>query len=117
MDVPITKSSLTRPQTQLVELLQTVNFGRIEGLLISGGQPDFRREPRIIWRLKVGGENETRPEAAMRDFRLKDQVVELFRLIAQLEGGHSISIEVRHGLPFTVEAERCQEPTGEHPRG
>jgi hypothetical protein len=53
----------------------------------------------------------------MRDFRLKDQVVELFRLIAQLEGGHSISIEVRHGLPFTVEAERCQEPTGEHPRG
>ncbi|HRV31532.1 MAG TPA: hypothetical protein P5169_07450 [Kiritimatiellia bacterium] len=37
----ITKSSLTPPQARLVELMQRLNFGRIEDLHVRNGEPQF----------------------------------------------------------------------------
>ena len=45
-----TKSSLTAAQTQLVELLQAVNFGRVEGLQVTQGQPSFAPRPELFKR-------------------------------------------------------------------
>ncbi len=42
-----TKSSLTSPQRQLVELMQRLNFGRIENLHIRNGIPALI--PRLAW--------------------------------------------------------------------
>jgi len=38
---PITKSSLSEAQIRLVELLQALNFGRIERLRVIRGEPSF----------------------------------------------------------------------------
>jgi hypothetical protein len=100
-----TKSSLSAAQTQLVELLQAVNFGRVEALQVNQGQPSFDPPPRVIQKLKFGGENGSRAEFGYADFRLKHGVVELLELISSIKKGEIRSIEIRFGLPCTVELE------------
>ncbi len=39
------KSSLTRDQRELLETCQSVNFGRIENLVVQGGRPLFDPPP------------------------------------------------------------------------
>ena len=65
------KSSLSDPQRRLVELMQTLNFGRIEDLIIRGGEPVFDPAPRVIQKVKIGGENGPRTELTCADFLLK----------------------------------------------
>jgi len=101
----ITKSALTPGLAHLIELLQALNFGRIEALTIRGGQPVFDPPPRIIQKIKMGADNVPRPEMGYADFRLKDGVIELLEVIARLENGEIRSIEVRCGLPVNAEVE------------
>jgi hypothetical protein len=105
MNQPITKSSLSDAQRHLVDLLQRLNFGRIEGLHVRCGEPVFDPAPRVIQKLKMGGENAPRPEIALDDFLLKHQVIEMLQAIADLPDGFVLTIEVRHGLPHVIEAE------------
>ena len=100
-----TKSSLSAAQTQLVQLRQAVNFGRVEALQVTQGQPSFDPPPRVIQKLKFGGENGPRAEIGYGDFHLKHGVVELLELIGGMEQGEIRTIEIRFGLPFTVELE------------
>ena len=87
MNEPTTKSSLSYPLHRLVELMQFINFGRIESPRVQGGQPIFEPAPRIVQKLKMGGDNGPRPEAGLPDFWLKQQTVELLRAIAELGDG------------------------------
>jgi hypothetical protein len=112
MNGPTTKSSLSNPLHQLIELMQFINFGRIESLHVHGGQPVFEPAPRVIQKLKMGGENGPRPEAGLQDFWLKQQTVELLRAIAELGDGEVSVIEVKHGLPYSVEIERQPSQVG-----
>lgn len=105
MSHPPTKSSLTPAETTLVELMQTVNFGRIERLHVRRGEPAFSPAPQVIQKVKMGGDNASRAEAEFRDFRLKRGVVELLDLITRLGEGEIRSIEIRFGLPVTAEFE------------
>ena len=50
-----TKSSLPAGRKQLVETMQRINFGRIEGLDIRNGEPTFSSTTRIIQDIKLGG--------------------------------------------------------------
>ncbi len=100
------KSSLSNPQRHLVELMQRVNFGRIEDLTNPpGGEPIFDPAPKVIQKVKIGGENGPRPEVTCEDFLLKKQTIELLETITDLREGRVLAIDVRHGLPFTVEIE------------
>jgi hypothetical protein len=105
LNQPLTKSALKPGSARLIELLQELNFGRIEALTIRGGQPAFDPPPRVIQKLKMGGDNASRPEMGYADFRLKDGVIELLELIARLQDGEIRSIEVRCGLPVSAEVE------------
>jgi len=105
LNQPVTKSALKPGSARLVELLQALNFGRIEALAIRGGQPVFDPPPRIIQKLKMGADNAPRPEMDYADFRLRDGVIELLELIARLGNGEIRSIEVRCGLPVSAEVE------------
>ncbi len=98
----VSKVSLSERRRQLVELLQELNFGRIEDLVIRDGQPVLNPPPHIIREVKFGGENGPRPERATADFRLKAQVIELFTYFDQMQDGTIDVIEVKHGLPFRM---------------
>ena len=106
---PAAKSSLSESQRHLVELMQRLNFGRIEDLQVRGGEPVFDPAPRVVRKLKIGGENGPRRETVLPDFWLKQQTSEMLEAIAELGEGEILSIEVKHGLPFAMEVE--QQPT------
>ena len=85
--------------------MQSLNFSRIEMLSVRNGRPAFDPPPRITQKLKMGGDNAPRPEVGYADFRLKDGVIELLQLIERFQNGEVRSIEVRCGLPVSVEIE------------
>ena len=105
MNPAITKSSLKPGQARLIELMQALNFGRVEELQVRGGQPFFDPRPRVIQKVKIGADNTARPEFLSADFRLKNGIVELLAMIERLRDGEVRSIEVRCGLPVSAEIE------------
>ena len=108
-----TKSSLSHPQRRLVELMQTINFGRIEDLRVRAGDPLFDPPPRVVQTLKMGGDTCARPEIACQDFWLKNQIIEMFQAFVRVGDGKVLVIEVKHGLPFLVEVEHSPASRGE----
>ena len=96
------KSSLTPPQARLVDLMQRLNFGRIEDLHVLDGEPLFDPPPRIVRSVKLGRENGPRPEAGNPDFALKAEVIELLTLLEKMGDGVIERIDVQHGLPVMM---------------
>jgi hypothetical protein len=99
------KRFLSPSERRLVELMQRLNFGRIEGLTICSGEPVFDPPPRVVRLLKMGGDNNPRPQLRSVDFGLKHEVAEALEHLRRLEDGVVQCIEVRHGLPFSMEIE------------
>jgi hypothetical protein len=103
MTTPQTKSELSPARRRLLELLQQINFGQIEHLVIRAGDPVFDPEPRVVHEIKFcAAENGPRAELAAGDFRLKGQLVELFRTLDALGDATVERLEVKHGLPFRL---------------
>jgi hypothetical protein len=74
--------------------------------------PSFDPAPRVVRKLKIGGENGPRPETTREDFVLKQQSLEMLEAIAQLGDGEVRAIEVKHGLAFAMEIEHRSDSTG-----
>jgi len=98
----LSKQDLSPSRASLIELMQEVNFGRIENLLIRDCDPVLNPKPRVVREHKFGGENGPRPERDHNDFKLKGQIIELFEFFDELGNGIIEAIEVKHGLPFRV---------------
>jgi len=105
MVTTVVKGSLSPRRRAIIELMQRINFGHIEGLVVRGGEPVFDPPPRVIRTWKSGGDNGPRPQARSADFGLKRDVVEFFGYIERLGDGVVRRIEIRHGLPFHMEIE------------
>jgi hypothetical protein len=103
-----TFSQLSPARQRLVRLMQQVNFGRIENLLFMRGEPVFKPAPRTIQAIKLGGDHGPRQEAALREFRLAAEVIEMLGRLNQLGDGRIERLDVRHGLPFFMEIEQEQ---------
>jgi tetratricopeptide (TPR) repeat protein len=66
MHIPMSKAALSPARRRLVELLQQLNFGRVEGLSFLDGDPIFDPLPRVgLMRYRLGELQEA--EAAYRD--------------------------------------------------
>jgi len=101
----ITKQDLSDARRRLLELMQEINFGRIEGLVVKGGEPVFDPSPRVVREIKFGGENGPRRELGSDEYILKSQVVEFFAHLSRLDNGTVETIQVKHGLPFLMSVE------------
>lgn len=107
------KGALPPGRRRLVELMQRVNFGRIEGLVVRRGDPAFDPTPRVVTEWKFGAaENGPRPESGLSDFALKPQVIELFALFDTLPDGTGIMLVVKHGVPFQAFIDGLPRPAG-----
>lgn len=105
MVINTAKSDLTSSRQCLLDLMQRLNFGRIEGLHILNGKPLFEPPPRIIREVKFARENGPRPEVAKVDFALKAEVVDLFAQLEAIGNGVITRIEIQRGLPFRMTVE------------
>ncbi|HEY7159468.1 MAG TPA: hypothetical protein VH575_36315 [Gemmataceae bacterium] len=97
-----TKATLSFARRRLLELMQRLNFGRIEELTLVAGEPVFTPPPRVVREIKFGGENGPRPELAATDFSLKAQIIDLFQTFDTLQDGTIAVLEIKHGLPFRM---------------
>jgi hypothetical protein len=102
---PLTKSQLSASQVQLIELMQRLAFGVIEGLVVHNGLPEFGPKLRVVRDLKFGASNGSRPEAELSDFALKSSVQELMETFASLGNATVRRLEIKHGLPFRMQVE------------
>lgn len=99
---PLSKQHVSFCRTRLLELMQALNFGRIERLPVRAGEPVLDPLPTIVREVKFGGQNGARDEWALGDFALKAQVVELFRELDRLHDGLIDVLTVKYGLPFNM---------------
>ena len=100
----VTTASLQPAGERLVRLMQGMNFGRLEGLVVRGGEPVFDPPPRVIREFKPGS-NSKRSEAQLSDFALRKELADLFEYFSRVQNVTIISIEIIHGLPFKVTVE------------
>jgi hypothetical protein len=108
----VTKAHLTAGQRRLVEWMQWMYFGRIEGLRVQAGEPVLSPPPRVIRIIDLVGERGPHPMLGREDFVLKNEVLALFAQMKRIGNGVILLIEVRHGLPVRMSLE--EEVTMEH---
>jgi hypothetical protein len=104
-----TRRSLTPAQQDLLGLFQTIRYGRIHRLRVRSGQPDLDAGAPWTRTVKVLGENAPHPCNQAKDFTLRREVVQFFRLLHTLGDGEITDLQIRDGLPFSYEV------SGSHP--
>lgn len=101
----LTKSSLAPGQCRLVEVINALGFGSIEGLLIRDGMPCYEQEPRIVQSVKLAPGPDRQPDRSGADLTLKKEFENLFDELTRLRDG-LVDIEVRHSIPTRLVLER-----------
>jgi len=106
---PPRKSTLLPAQAELVELMQQLDFGNVEGLVIRNGLPVLKPRPRLIRDVKFGAGNGRRSETGLTDFALKSSVQELMETFGSLGNATVRRLEIKHGLPFRMQVEEVAD--------
>jgi len=95
-------AQLSPARQQLVRLLQTINYGRIEDLLVRDGDPIFEPSPVVVVDAKLYRDDGPRPEVGLADFVLRDDVRRLMARLDHAKNGTIQRLEVRAGIPRRV---------------
>jgi hypothetical protein len=95
-------AQLSPARQALVRLLQTVNYGQIQGLGVRGGDPIFEPAPVVVIDAKLYRDDWPRPELALADFELRNDVRRLMARLDNAKNGLIQRIEVQAGLPHRV---------------
>ncbi|MDX1966583.1 MAG: hypothetical protein SFV23_05380 [Planctomycetaceae bacterium] len=99
-------TQLSAPRQALVRLLQSINFGYVEGLEVRRGEPVFNPAPMVYVEVKLDAAAAPRPEMESADFELRSEVVRLVEQFDELGDGSIERIDIRHGVPRRVVIER-----------
>jgi len=98
----VTKAELTPARRRLVELMQDVRYGRIEGLRIEDGEPVLAPPPTVV-RLYLFGRANTPAEArGSGNFLLKWKVTELFEAFDRERSFSIQELMIDDGLPVRM---------------
>lgn len=101
----MTKSSLNPDQRRTVEIIEAVDFGVIERLMIRGGLPCYEPEPRIVQAIKLATEPQRQPDRHNADLSLNKAFENLFNQLGRLPDGF-VDIEIQHNAPFRLVVKR-----------
>jgi hypothetical protein len=101
---PKSTGDLLPPERQFVAALQRLGFGQVEGIKIRDGALALEPSPTVVKVLKFGA-SENQPPNHPADFELKKSMVEFFEYIRGVDDGEIRRLEIRHGLPFSMEIE------------
>jgi len=98
----VSKRSLSAPRRRLLELMQEVNYGRIEGLEVRDGEPVFEPPPSVIRLYLFGKDNGPNTARESDDFTLKKKVVELFDVFSRERSLSIKELMIDNGLPVRM---------------
>ena len=98
----MTKAALTPARSRLVEVMQEINFGRIEGLEVRDGEPVFDPPPRAVRQVVFGKKNGPNAARAHDGFALKKKVAELFEVFDREQTFRVLELVIDNGLPVRM---------------
>ncbi len=101
---PLTTTDLLPSEAAFIAAMQELCFGRFEHLQIRGGQLVLDPWPATIRDVKFGTQVNAGRTAAS-DSELRPQIAEFFGYVRDVDAGEIRELEVRHGLPFSMEIE------------
>ena len=108
----VSTHDLSPSERAFVVAMQQLGFGRFEGLRIGNGELVLDPWPTTVRGVKFGSEGIAVSRTPPDEFDLKRQVIELFEYVRTLDAGEIRCLEVRHGLPFSMEIEHRHDENG-----
>ena len=98
----VTKAALTPARRLLVELMQDVNFGRVERLEVRDWEPVLDPPPRVVRQIVFGKANGPNARRATDGFVLKKKVAELFEVFDRERSFLILELVIDNGLPVRM---------------
>ena len=108
---PCLSGELTPPEQRFLVAMREIGFGRFEYVQIRSGQIVLDPWPGVIRDVKFGSQTTGGPPT-LAEFQLKRQLVELFDYVRTVDSGEIRTLEIKHGLPFSMEIEHRPEAMG-----
>ena len=105
MNRPSTTRDLRAGERTCVAAMTGMGFGRFEYLRIERGELILNPWPTAVRDVKFGCQDPSVERTLPADFDLKPQVAELFEYIREVDEGEIRCLEVKNGLPFSMEIE------------
>jgi hypothetical protein len=102
---PSTTKDLRLSERRLIAAIRTLRFGRFEYLRIERGEIVLTPWPTSVREVKFGSQEPGASKVPAAEFELKPQVAELFEYVRAVDIGEIRTLEVKHGLPFSMEVE------------
>ncbi len=103
---PLRSLELTSALQKLIAIMQRTGFGKVCGLQLINGQPQFQPAPLVLQDWKLDSMIAWRHQSYQSDFSLKVEHHRLIEIFDLIRNGSIAEIQIRHGLPFRVIAER-----------
>lgn len=104
MKPPVAMRDLLPSEAAFVAAMQRLGFGRFEYLQIRGGELVLDPWPVMVRDVKfAAGQHTGKPAEPNSD--LRPQVAEFLAYVRDVDSGEIRELEVRHGLPFSMEIE------------
>jgi len=105
MSRPVSTRDLLASERSFVAAMSSLGFGRYEFLRIEGGELVLDPWPTVVRDVKFGCHDSGTGPKLSADFALKLQVAELFEYVRAVDAGEIRVLEVKSGLPFSMEIE------------
>jgi hypothetical protein len=107
---PLTCRDLVGSERKLAATIHRLGFGRLLFLQIRHGEPLFGPSTTVIRDVKFGAQKV--PSEFGDDYLLKQQTTELFEYVRSIGCGAIRVLEIRHGLPFSMEIDVTDAEVG-----
>lgn len=95
-------SQLSTSRQALIRVCQAINHGSIEDLEVRHSEPVFDPWPVTLRDVKLDSDEGPRPELALRDFVVSDEVLRLMNLLDEIKCGTVRRVEVHAGVPRRI---------------
>jgi hypothetical protein len=105
MSRPMSTHDLLPSERRFVVAMAELGFGRFEFLRIECGELVLDPWPTTVRGVKFGSAEGATHKRLPTEFDLKSQVAELFEFVRTVQAGEIRCLELRHGLPFSMEVE------------
>ena len=103
---PVTLQDLLPSEAAFIAAMQQLSFGRFEYLQIHSGELVLDPGPVTVRDIKFGSPV-TPGKLVEASSALRPQVAEFFEYVREVDAGEIRELEVRHGLPFSMEIEQA----------
>lgn len=105
MTRPTSTRGLRLSERAFAAAMSALGFGRFEYLRIERGELNLDPWPTVVRDVKFGSQDPGTTKVPPDEFDLKPQVAEFFEYVRSVDAGEIRTLEVKHGLPFSMEIE------------